>query len=48
MSGEPARPRRRHLTAGHGSKCGCRTSEAPPLTAEIRGFAGVSVQVGAL
>ena len=30
------------------SKCGCRTSEAPPLTAEIRGSAGVSLQVGAL
>jgi hypothetical protein len=26
MSGEPARPRRRHLTAVHRPKCGCRTS----------------------
>ena len=34
-------------SAGQALKCGCRTSEAPPLTAEICGSAGAPVRVGA-
>ena len=33
------------IRPGQLAKCGCRTSEAPPLTAEICGSAGASVRV---
>ena len=40
------RPRRRDRP-GQLAKCGCRTSEAPPLTSEICGSGGAPVRVGA-
>src|ERR1019366_1691061 len=41
----PARTPKARLRPGQLAKCGCRTSEAPPLTAEISGSAGASLRV---
>ena len=43
----PLEHHRAPLCPAHGAKCGCLTSEAPPLTAEICGSAGASARVSA-